>query len=329
MKRLFIAFIMLLYVSHIFSQKIVISSNNGELEYMDGGPVLKDESYTCLNTKTVTYPSWHFVIFNGDDDEKSCTPYMRTKKLTFSVSDIDKKLFFNAKRIDVGDKSYFKGWIISEEDDVQDSLEVFFDLLPSKPLIEKAAFTYSYFDHQYVDFVDNYIDCIIKSENCNYLVMHLMTEASWWEKTSETSIYNAHKIDSERFDDALIHVKENLSYHWDKTIQLVACNAYGSQYGEEFTTKPYIPENILKYLESFFTGIDSPQLDAEKVIVNGTRIECPMEWKQLQVFGVDGICYYNSTNYQPEVEFPFSVRGLYIIKILLSNNNKIIKKVRI
>lgn len=41
--RLLIAFLMLLSVSQIFSQNIVISGNNGELEYMDGLPVLKAE----------------------------------------------------------------------------------------------------------------------------------------------------------------------------------------------------------------------------------------------------------------------------------------------
>lgn len=43
-KGLLIAFLMLLSVSQIFSQNIVISGNNGELEYMDGLPVLKAES---------------------------------------------------------------------------------------------------------------------------------------------------------------------------------------------------------------------------------------------------------------------------------------------
>ena len=59
--RLLIAFIMLLSVSQIFSQNIVISSNNGELEYMDGLPVLKAESYSCFN-KNASDASWRIVI---------------------------------------------------------------------------------------------------------------------------------------------------------------------------------------------------------------------------------------------------------------------------
>lgn len=49
--RLLIAFLMLLSVSQIFSQNIVISGNNGELEYMDGLPVLKAERVIVVSTR--------------------------------------------------------------------------------------------------------------------------------------------------------------------------------------------------------------------------------------------------------------------------------------
>ena len=65
------------------------------------------------------------------------------------------------------------------------------------------------------------------------------------------------------------------------------------------------------------------------MVVLENCIQCPMEWKQLQVFGMDGKCYYHSSNYQSSVKLPISLKGLYIIRVLFPNNKKIIKKIKL
>ena len=74
--------------------------------------------------------------------------------------------------------SIYKGWVLCKDGGTQDSLEVYFDLLPSKPIIKKASLEYSSFDKQYLDFVDNYLDCVIHSENCDYLEMYVNPHCS-------------------------------------------------------------------------------------------------------------------------------------------------------
>ena len=91
--RLLIAFLMLLSVSQIFSQNIVISGNNGELEYMDGLPVLKAESYSCFN-KNASDASWRIVISSLALSDgvwyRSSGP---VEKFDFSVSDFSRFAF--------------------------------------------------------------------------------------------------------------------------------------------------------------------------------------------------------------------------------------------
>ena len=96
--------------------------------------------------------------------------------------------------------------------------------------------------------------------------------------------------------------------------------------------KSYIPEDILKYIKEFKfedTGVKVPQQADREVIVAGNTIQSPLEWKQLQVFGMDGKCYYHSAKYQPTVKLPISLNGVYIMRILLSDNNKIVKKIKL
>ena len=100
--RLLIAFLMLLSVSQIFSQNIVISSNNGELEYMDGLPVLKAESYSCFN-KNASDASWRIVISSLALSDgvwyRSSGP---VEKFDFSVSDFS-RFAFNMADYDFSD----------------------------------------------------------------------------------------------------------------------------------------------------------------------------------------------------------------------------------
>lgn len=331
--RLLIAFIMLFCVNHAFS-RIIISNNNGKMECLDGIPVLKNESYSCIYTYGHV-GLWRIAVTQRDGSESRTKTPIEGLGFSFAVSEIPKRLFTHAKRINIGVKTYFKGWVLCKDGGTQDSLEVYFDLLPSKPIIKKASLEYSSFDKQYLDFVDNYLDCVIHSENCDYLEMYVDGDRSWmWpDWNSNFTISYSYKMKADSLGEDLYHIKEELGYDWDFPMLIWAYNAYGSsQPSDTLTIEPYIPEDILKYIKEFKfedTGVKVPQQADREVIVAGNTIRSPLEWKQLQVFGMDGKCYYHSAKYQPTVKLPISLNGVYIMRILLSDNNKTVKKIKL
>lgn len=329
-KGLLIAFLMLLSVSQIFSQNIVISSNNGELEYMDGLPVLKAESYSCFN-KNASDASWRIVISSLALSDgvwyRSSGP---VEKFDFSVSDFSRFAFNMAghKMIEKGRKKYCKGWIISKSNLCEDLLGVYFDLLPPKPSVKEYSWSYSSFDYDYWVFVDGYYDCVIQAEDCEQLELEV-TDLNWLDYFEYVTPTTSYVVPKETLGKDLYHIKSNVDY-WERKICFRSRNSFGaSLYSDTISPRSYISEDLLKVFEKVYSGIESPQLEVKQVAVLENCIQCPMEWKQLQVFGMDGKCYYHSSNYQSSVKLPISLKGLYIIRVLFPDNNKIIKKIKL
>lgn len=330
--RLLIAFIMLLSVSQIFSQNIVISSNNGELEYMDGLPVLKAESYSCFN-KNASDASWRIVISSLALSDgvwyRSSGP---VEKFDFSVSDFSRFAFnmadYDCKMKVIGTKKYCKGWIISKSNLCEDSLGVYFDLLPPKPSVKEYSWSYSSFDYDYWVFVDGYYDCVIQAEDCEQLKLEV-TDLNWLDYFEYVTPTTSYVIPKETLGKDLYHIKSNVDY-WERKICFTSSNSFGtSLYSDTISPRSYISEDLLKVFEKVYSGIESSQLEVKQVAVLENCIQCPMEWKQLQVFGMDGKCYYHSSNYQSSVKLPISLKGLYIIRVLFPDNKKTIKKIKL
>lgn len=333
--RLLIAFLMLLSVSQIFSQNIVISGNNGELEYMDGLPVLKAESYSCFN-KNASDASWRIVISSLALSDgvwyRSSGP---VEKFDFSVSDFSRFAFnmadYDCKMKVIGTKKYCKGWIISKSNLCEDSLGVYFDLLPPKPSVKEYSWSYSSFDYDYWEFVDGYYDCVIQAEDCEQLELK-ETDLNWLDYFEYGTITTSYVVPKETQGKDLYHIKSNVSNlcSWEHKICFTSSNSFGtSLYSDTISPRSYISEDLLKVFEKVYSGIESSQLEVNQVTVLENCILCPMEWKQLQVFGMDGKCYYHSSNYQPSVKLPNSLKGLYVIRVLFPDNKKTIKKIKL
>lgn len=96
----------------------------------------KNESYSCIYTYGHV-GLWRIAVTQRDGSESRTKTPIEGLGFSFAVSEIPKRLFTHAKRINIGVKTYFKGWVLCKDGGTQDSLEVYFDLLPSKPIIKR------------------------------------------------------------------------------------------------------------------------------------------------------------------------------------------------
>lgn len=340
-KILLLVIVALFSFVDINSQNIVITTQKeSSVPIIDDIPIIKADTFYCCQLKNKEFARWSVlieeIIWDAKGrrvEKKICASSQKLEKqFVLSTSIFDKDWFKMARTYDIGPARYFKGYIVSEENGQTDTLGVYVNALPPRPLLTDVTYNYPYFDYENKDIYESYYDGIIRCENCNTIFM-VQTGLLWvggdnFEEVSGWAIKPC-KVDSIGKD--VYHFTEDIGTNWDVGICYMAYNKYGySQKSDTIFAKNYMPVDIVKILENaYYTGINGPRQAVKQLNLSGHILQSTSAWKQVQLFDLSGKRCYCSTDYQPSTIFPASLNGFYIIQVLYSDNKKIIKKIKL
>lgn len=340
-KILLLVIVALFSFVDINSQNIVIATQKeSSVPIIDDIPIIKADTFYCCQLKSKEFARWSVlieeIIWDAKGrrvEKKICASSQKLEKqFVLSTSIFDKDWFKMARTYDIGLARYFKGYIVSEENGQTDTLGVYVNALPPRPLLTDVTYNYPYFDYENKDIYESYYDGIIRCENCNTIFM-VQTGLLWvggdnFEEVSGWAIKPC-KVDSIGKD--VYHFTEDIGTNWDVGICYMAYNKYGySQKSDTIFAKNYMPVDIVKILENaYYTGINGPRQAVKQFNLSGHILQSTSAWKQVQLFDLSGKRCYCSTDYQPSTIFPASLNGFYIIQVLYSDNKKIIKKIKL
>lgn len=203
------------------------------------------------------------------------------------------------------------------------------NLPPSTPQISQVVFKYTTYNIKFQEeFIDNYLECDIFSENCDDL--YIITTEPWtYPEILDDNLIIYSKINKELIGNDLYHIKVPLGENWKCGICFQAFNQYGcSAVSDTIYLNHYISKDILKQREEYYTNIKETTEEKKDISIVGLNVKSRKRWKQLLVVDLLGKCLYSNRNYQEEITLPISLKGYYIVKIVYTNN-VITKKIKL
>ena len=348
MKKTLFMIVLLFSFVELYSQKIAVTMQREySVPAIGNIPIIETDTFYCCQLNSKESAQWSVFIEKVTDITDSFGNVIRNKtenkicissrkmesQFALSTTNFDKNWFKGAKTYDVGSARYFKGYIVCKVNGQADTLSVYINALPSKPLLSEITYNYQYFDYEIKDIYESYYDGMIYSENSDK-IFTVQTDMFWIGGNNFECDYGPIFISPCNVDSVgknLYHFTEEMGSSWDVGICFEAYNKYGySQMSDTIFAKNYMPADIVKILEdAYYTGIDSPTQDDAQFNISAHVLHSESAWKQLQLFDMSGKCCYSSTDYQPSTMLPASLNGFYIIRVLYSDNKKIIKKVKL
>ena len=269
-KRVLNLILWLSVLSQTYAQKI-----SSHITLQNGREVSKE--YAFLENDVCTFhvddvlteesAKWAFAVFNGETNSFMIKVWQEESSKDFIVSAdmVERNVWHSeAKRFEYeGDSSrYFKGCIylfINEEK--KDSMIVLFNLLPSKPKVIDASFTYTRYDWDYDDFYPDYatFNIIFFSARCTKLIVET-GDPFFFEFPHDKRLYfNIKDIVFPSFENYYLTADVDKFADWGQYYRFIAQNDYGNSYvSDTIVTTDYITDPaILARLEEIRQEVSS------------------------------------------------------------------------
>lgn len=228
-----------------------------------------------------------------------------------------------------GDSStYYKARVVCKDGERKDSIDFFFNLVPSKPKIIKAEFSYDYFDFDLFSFFGTKYDVVVQSERVKEVYVYY-TEfyPSDYDNLEFQYIYGF--PDMERINENTYALSSDL-WSWQQKIRFFANNEYGgSQYSDTLFTNDFVKDQELidKINETLKIENVSENNEPEDVgvyISHDRLFVKSSDVRQVRLCNVSGQLVL-SENKSNNIDLSLLSKGIYIITVI-TNNNKITTK---
>gem|GEM_PF-6258261 len=331
-------------LSIMFFFTIALNADGEEINmvYKSGTPFNPDvailESDTCvfsLSSGSVA-DEWALYIKTTYGVCK-CLKKNISNDFTFSVGMCN--IFWDdvVRYVEPGDSStYYRGYVVCVKGTCEDTVNVSFNLAPSKPKVLKANLTYDWFDFETLSFVNPNVELFFAVEhfdNVNGSILYTETEAMldlnefidkelfWGIQTEYTGVEE---------------VKNNVFRHshygsWNQYMCFCLINKYGySQNSDTIFTTDYITDQrILDSIAKYYTtGIESfvVKKDDVNITVCGSNVCMDSKVKTVTITNLSGQCMLRK-NECDNIDISMLQSGIYVITLVTDTGEKYSKKI--
>lgn len=219
--------------------------------------------------------------------------------------------------------TYFDGIVVCEHDNIEDTVYIKFDVLPTRPIILNAALSYDYFDYDWRNFIDPIFEMTVDSKECD--VIYLLSSEPYPDIIGEYHFYIQDSPTNVKIDDNTFRLYYD-RYTWDLKMFLFATNEFGiSAYSDTIYSNDYIEDpQILKFVEdemNYEMGIhDRYDNQPHNLFVKDGSLCFTGIAKQLSVYRIDGKIMKTVTN-TSSINISNLPKGIYTV-IAVSNDNR-------
>lgn len=212
-----------------------------------------------------------------------------------------------------------------------DTINILFDVFPAKPEIFCTKFDYTSFDYKELCFNGVSADFMIKSKDCKTFWLE---EYDYWSLLSGTQTLPwSVPTTTESINDSIY--KLSSTDWWDNVVIFVAgANSYGlSTRADTIFTNDYITdETVRKVLQLDATGIENAEISQfGKSPIRPYHDGIEIINDNIQYISISNINGMHSQSIQKpnKGEIISMAKGIYVLKILLTDNNIITKKIKV
>jgi hypothetical protein len=222
-----------------------------------------------------------------------------------------------------GDNNTYYNGIVVCESDKKDTVILSFDLAPTKPIITKADFNYESFDYKYIDFIEPIYTFIVKTEKCDSIFAHC-TEF-YPDDWNHLNFLIAYRPKMKKIENGIYTV----SYYWgwQQKITLAAYNYFGiSQYSDTLLTSDYITDQKILDAINGVSSINDTSKKEYEIYIHQGYLSVNKEVQRIQINNTFGqvVLLQDRNN---KIDISSLPKGIYIVTIIFSKNNKITKKI--
>lgn len=216
--------------------------------------------------------------------------------------------------------TYFKGIVVFRDETECDTVNIKFDLVPTRPVIEKVTFTYDYFDYEWGYYENAIYNINISSEGWQTMYSY---ETPPYEGFNEKFLHS-YICEMDTLDNDMYAVEQ---YHtWEQRIFFVAYNEYGSSiYSDTISTVDYIDDSkVLEYIYETTLVENATIQDSFDFTIKDGVLFMDGEVRSCSVCTLDGRKVRQEDNVR-FMDLRTLDKGTYCITII-DNNNKINSK---
>lgn len=280
--------------------------------------ILGEGQYYCMRTD-VREANWKLLVETAEGMQ-TCEERQNSTVFIIDATQMSFE-WKNATRKNVGDKSYFQAWVISETTTEKDTLSFVFDLLPSKPRFNSVKFKYDGLDEEFY-FVNPTVDIQLTIFNNREIY------GIGIPKNGSSVLQYMYPIDFININDSICSVVD--TWELDEKMCFVSCNKYGvSLSSDTLLPNNYIDKSILDAIEDYIasiTAIRTPIVSDVHPILKGRKLNVTDDVLSVFVYDIMGreILARPQVKHSENFDLP---QGMFIIKEKLVNKKEIIKKV--
>ena len=224
---------------------------------------------------------------------------------------------------EVSGHRYFHGMITFKSNEVEDTIYVKYDLVPTKPVVKEVKFTYEDFDYEWGEFKNPLYTFTIRSEKANSL---FFSESFPTEIFEEDVFLATTEIIPQSIGNSTYEC--SLLFEWNQKVFVYAANKYGSSMlSDTICLANYINDlQIKEYLENLSSILDVPRYELFELSVIDGVMSLNDIVKEISVWTFDGRCVMRKRNIC-SVDLGILEKGAYNIIIIDRKNNEHLKKI--
>lgn len=298
---------------YIQGQEIILVHNKSEMK--DTPCLVGTGTYYCTR-KDGKVANWKLYTIFSDGYYKKLMEEQSSKEFKF-IPELVVNFYPEPQKIIYRGKQLFGGAIISDNGVKKDTLNFYFDLLPTKPMIKSIELNYDFFKD--FDFINPQYKIVFEAQNFKEIIAYHVEDESF--DTMNSLMNYTSDLKSNWIDDNLYEASEP-NWAWNEDIFFYTTNHFGSSLpSDTIYVNDYIDSKINKKMIDFYNqynNIELPSIDCDIKVIN-KNILFNQTIPEITMFDISGhiVKKEENTNHINNIEsLP---KGLYIIKMKLYN----------
>lgn len=297
---------------YIQGQEIILVHNKSEMK--DTPCLVGTGTYYCTR-KDGKVANWKLYTIFSDGYYKKLMEEQSSKEFKF-IPELVVSFYPKPQMIIYRGKQLFWGAIISDNGIKKDTLNFYFDLLPTKPMIKSFELNYDSFKD--FDFINPRYKLVFEAQNFDGLTAYHVEDESF--DTMNSLMNYTSDLKSNWIDDNLYEASEP-NWAWNEDIFFYTTNHFGSSLpSDTIYVNDYIDSEINKKMKNFYNQynkIDLVSNDYHFKIVNRS-IVFRQNIPNITIYDILGNIVKTEEN-SDCINIESLPKGLYILKMKIYN----------